>query len=388
MQNLKKTNEPIKLHLDSPQSVPSNDIFLIQGWIISYFQIKKIWIRSSSNYYLSIMQRPDVKKAFPNYPFVYGFTGNADNSYIKNNSLEIFYSGKSQEYSSVFSLIYSEQIDFECKIKKLKAVIPLLLCPFCTENINNIETSNSKKFTCKNCKSEFDYNGNNINFLTESFKKKYQIIDSANVSIHEYDEIALNIINNCKNGLVLDCGAGKKSGFYQNVINYDIAEFPNIDVLGVNENLPFINESFDAVFSLNVLEHVTDPFKSSKELIRVLKKDGILYCVAPFLQPFHDYPNHYYNFSREGLLNLFKENIKITESRVPPGGLPVWALNWILKSWSDGLLGKTKNKFLNMKIKDLINNPLELLEKDFVRNLSPDKNAELACTNMIIGKKL
>lgn len=41
-------------------------------------------------------------------------------------------------------------------------------------------------------------------------------------------------------------------------------------------NLPFDDESFDLVFSWGVIHHTVDPVRALDELVRVLKKDGIL----------------------------------------------------------------------------------------------------------------
>jgi ubiquinone/menaquinone biosynthesis C-methylase UbiE len=79
------------------------------------------------------------------------------------------------------------------------------------------------------------------------------------------------------------------------------------DVLGVAEELPFVDNAFDAVISVAVLEHVRDPFSAAKEITRVLKPGGKLFGYVPFLQPFHGYPNHYYNMTRVDLANLFRD---------------------------------------------------------------------------------
>ncbi len=55
----------------------------------------------------------------------------------------------------------------------------------------------------------------------------------------------------------------------------------DIVVCGMAEDLPFENESFDLVYSTNVLEHVQDPMKVLSESLRVLKKDGYLQFVIP-----------------------------------------------------------------------------------------------------------
>ena len=57
----------------------------------------------------------------------------------------------------------------------------------------------------------------------------------------------------------------------------NILQQENVDyVQGSIEELPFENESFDAIFSYSVV-HCTDYRKSLKEFYRVLKPDGVLY---------------------------------------------------------------------------------------------------------------
>lgn len=55
----------------------------------------------------------------------------------------------------------------------------------------------------------------------------------------------------------------------------------NTVIRGNAENLPFKNDSFDFIYSTNVLEHVYDPKKVLEESVRVLKKDGYLQFVIP-----------------------------------------------------------------------------------------------------------
>jgi ubiquinone/menaquinone biosynthesis C-methylase UbiE len=62
------------------------------------------------------------------------------------------------------------------------------------------------------------------------------------------------------------------------------------------ESLPFEDNSFDMVFSSHVLEHIPDFGKAMKEIYRVLKPNGFLFCVIPssFDKPYA-FLNHYLN---------------------------------------------------------------------------------------------
>lgn len=73
---------------------------------------------------------------------------------------------------------------------------------------------------------------------------------------------------------------------------------------GVGEALPFADDSFDAVLSYDVLEHVRDPGKTLAEVYRVLKTGGVLLAVFP--PYFHPKGSHLEGYaSRLPYANLF-----------------------------------------------------------------------------------
>ena len=78
----------------------------------------------------------------------------------------------------------------------------------------------------------------------------------------------------------------------------------------MGEDLPFRDNSFDAVLSLAVLVHVKKPWRCANEMMRVLKPGGEIMCAVPFLSPVHGYPDHYYNMTANGLRNLFGNKIE------------------------------------------------------------------------------
>jgi ubiquinone/menaquinone biosynthesis C-methylase UbiE len=56
---------------------------------------------------------------------------------------------------------------------------------------------------------------------------------------------------------------------------------PALIVDAKGENIPFPDDSFDAVFSSTVLEHTDDPWRVLNEAIRVLRPGGYLQFVFP-----------------------------------------------------------------------------------------------------------
>lgn len=226
-----------------------------------------------------------------------------------------------------------------------------------------------------------------LDFLTAELRTQFNIIDTDAVSSNVYDMHSVALIEKHRDGIILDCGAGKRGVYYDNVVNFEIVAYDTTDVRGVGEVLPFKDNSFDAVFSLAVLEHVKDPFQCAKEIIRVLKPGGDLMCCVPFLQPMHGYPHHYYNMTEQGIRNLFEPHIAIDRHEVYGTVRPIASLTWILNSWKDGLHGAAQDEFLNLTVSDLLGAPDDYKNREFVKQLSREKNFELASATVIFGKK-
>lgn len=226
-----------------------------------------------------------------------------------------------------------------------------------------------------------------FNFLTDELKSQFDIISTDAVSSNDYDPITLSMIEEYKDGIILDCGSGRRGTYYDNVVNYEIVDYDTTDVIGVGERLPFKDNVFDAVISIAVLEHVKDPFQCAREITRVMKPGGKLICCVPFLQPLHGYPHHYYNMSHQGLRALFSPYLRIDRQDVLASTLPIWSLSWMLQSWAQGLSHDTRQAFLDMRIGDLVSAPQSYLNAPFVTELSLEKNFELASATSIFAHK-
>jgi SAM-dependent methyltransferase len=229
--------------------------------------------------------------------------------------------------------------------------------------------------------------GAKYDFLTEELRRETGIVETTAFSSHDYDADALQLIAEFSDGLILDCGAGQKPTYHPNVVNYEIVDYESTDVLGVAESLPFKDRSFDAVISIAVLEHVRDPFTCAAEIARVLKPGGKLLCCVPLLEPLHGYPHHYYNMTGQGLRALFERHLQVDSQFVRDSTLPIWSLTWIVQKWAEGLSGRTREQFLALPLRDLLAEPTRFLDRPWVRELSNEKNFELAAATMLVAHK-
>lgn len=207
---------------------------------------------------------------------------------------------------------------------------------------------------------------NKINFLTEGLYCKYNINSTSRVSAHPYNPTALSLIAAVerKKGMALDCGAGLRDFQSEHLIQTEIIPHPNVDILCVNQELPFNDNSFDLILSIDVLEHVTDPFLSSSEISRVLKPGGILFIDLPFLQNEHGYPHHYFNATLEGVRVLFKD-LNLKAQVVPAAGHPGCVVWFMLNAFQGGIDKKTRAKFHALTVGEILNGGVRFLLEQF-----------------------
>lgn len=140
---------------------------------------------------------------------------------------------------------------------------------------------------------------------------------------------------------------------------------------GVGEAIPFGDETFDVVFSFQVLEHVRSPYQVLLESWRVLKPGGILYINAPNYNTFFEghynvpwipgipkwlarqylrllgrnpaYLDHL-NFLSPRLLRKYLE--KITYRKI--------SADFGLCDWQERMSSLRVNEYTNLKMKQLI----------------------------------
>jgi ubiquinone/menaquinone biosynthesis C-methylase UbiE len=80
--------------------------------------------------------------------------------------------------------------------------------------------------------------------------------------------------------MTLNIGSGTRHR-QDDEIAFDINLMSCPDVCGNAEQLPFKDETFDAIKAIHVLEHVDDILAVMNECMRVLKEDGLMYIRVP-----------------------------------------------------------------------------------------------------------
>jgi len=89
-------------------------------------------------------------------------------------------------------------------------------------------------------------------------------------------------------------------------LSIDIDPARNPDRIADVETLQGIADgTVDAVFCLEVLEHVARPDAAAAAILRVLRPGGLLVGSTPFLLGIHDAPHDYYRYTSFGLRRIF-----------------------------------------------------------------------------------
>ena len=380
------SRQPYLLHLDQPPQQITQPYLALRGWIVTNNKnpIGNISVHEDNNgidHMLIQEERTDVGRTFP-FQNSTGFFGPVIPIATENESIKIqidfTFGDSSYKHRLELPIASSVSLFFDKKKSKLQRIKPILICPECTSDELDFANDN---VACKKCGGSYLSNKHNFDFLPADSQK---YTSHENISEHDYYNIQQELLRDNSHGLVLDCGCGLKQNYHPNVVYCDIADYPTTDVRGTAEKLPFKDNAFDAVISIALLEHVKNPFKCASEILRVLRPGGILHIDVPFLQPFHGYPDHYYNITQSGLLNLFGDKIEI--QTCAPSNHPLDLLPWYINSYIKELSDHDKNKFLNTRLRRFLDDKNHL-NQTFATNLPKKTRQELAYSFQLRAKK-
>lgn len=116
-------------------------------------------------------------------------------------------------------------------------------------------------------------------------------------------------------GAILDLGGNLESEYHRIIKGEHTVTTVNIStqygcdiVFDIEDTFPIGDEEFDAVLSLNVLEHVYRFNNVVSETFRVLKKGGRFIFAVPFMHHIHGSPDDYFRYTRSAIEKMLKEN--------------------------------------------------------------------------------
>ena len=124
--------------------------------------------------------------------------------------------------------------------------------------------------------------------------------------------------------LFLSIGGGPVRD-HPSMTNVNISNYPNVEIVADAHELPYADNSVDAIFISAVIEHLYNPLVAIAEMYRVLKPGGVVFSITPFMQAYNGYPHHYQNLTLTGHEYYFSsKGFKLLESGTAIG--PTMAL--------------------------------------------------------------
>ncbi len=117
----------------------------------------------------------------------------------------------------------------------------------------------------------------------------------------------------------------------------DVYASPNTSLLADGHQLPFPDESFEAIWIQAVLEHVLEPQRVADEIHRVLKPGGLVYADTPFMQQVHEGAYDFTRFTRSGHRWLFRRFDEIKSGAVGGAGMSLlWSIRYFWRAFGAG----------------------------------------------------
>lgn len=307
-------------------------------------------------------------------------------SYISKESLDLANNQIQIVFSGTRISVPREKTDSEKKKRFEDYIFPMLKCIGCEDTQLSHD---DKKITCRKCGSEYKvYHYIPIMVPGTDTEKVFNYSNDVVAKTCYSDEL-IDLILKYGHGPVLDLGSGYNANIFPDLgtVKLDIFPLQNVDVVAYGERLPFRHETFEAVISMSAFEHVQNPFLLINNINKVLVPGGEVFIETAFLQPVHAFPDHYFNMTKQGLEYLCADFEKIM-SGVQPHQFPSFALKWILKSWANKLDGTAKEDFLNITVRDILDEyTKDSFSKRWMEDFSTVDMEELACGVYFHGRK-
>jgi SAM-dependent methyltransferase len=208
------------------------------------------------------------------------------------------------------------------EFSRLRTLLPLLRCPETRQRLTLDETASA--------------------LASVDGRRRWPIVDgrpvlspqSSTPEIRSIDHVSNPLPDNATElirtarGPVLNLSAGGTARKFEHVVEVEYAIFRHTDIVGDAHQLPFDDETFEAVIVMNAFEHYRDPATVATELHRILKPGGRILIHTAFMQPLHERPWHFFNCTKYGLEEWFKA-FDTEVLRVSDNFAPNYSLAWL-----------------------------------------------------------
>ena len=137
--------------------------------------------------------------------------------------------------------------------------------------------------------------------------------------------------------LILDAGCGENPYYHKGIkgkiVCADIRQTKKTHFIANAMSLPVKKEKFDGIININSLYYYEDPSAAIMEFSRILKKNGKLVLMVPFIYPIHDAPDDKYRFTKYGIIELLKDGFEIKNIKAVGGifNLPAVLFHSLMK---------------------------------------------------------
>jgi uncharacterized protein YbaR (Trm112 family) len=212
------------------------------------------------------------------------------------------------------------------EVRDPEALLPILVCPRCRAGGLHL-TDDADRITCGTCGTAYAVVDGVPVLTPDEHHPSVMPLDHAS---NPMDDSALDWLADVDDGgWSLHLGAGATPRPVAHCVEVEYAVFRHTDVVGDGHRLPFADDIFDKVLTLNTFEHLRDPRAAAGELHRVMKPGGHLHLLTAFMQPLHEEPNHYYNATEFGVREWFRD-FDIDAVEVPWYQTPANGLAWLV----------------------------------------------------------
>ena len=221
-----------------------------------------------------------------------------------------------------------------------------MICTNCKKPYLFISSLHDKVATCKYCGTSKKFKQPSYENYHEKLYTKKDYVRTLKTDPQMKLIFKKLAIQNNDNVLEIGCGVGdytqeiskitKKTTATDLSIEKAKNRLPKLKFLehDANNNLPFTDNSFDVIISINLIEHLHNPQKFLKEIRRVLKGNGRLAIATANLDfILHDYffdKTHLYEWTLDEFSSLVGNHFDISYAQKGSGMFKYYPANFIL----------------------------------------------------------